>query len=63
MDSGGFDSRLLIVFGALALIAVIIFAALRNRSRRPPVEKSEEATRRLYEAEDRAHKGESDNIP
>jgi hypothetical protein len=45
------------------LIALIIVAALRNRSRNPPVEKSEEATRRLYEAEDRAHKGESDNIP
>ena len=63
MDSGGFDSTLLIVFGALALIALIIFAALRNRSSHQPVEKSEEATRRLYEAEDRAHKGESDNVP
>jgi len=63
MDSGGFDSTLLIVFGALVLIAVIIFAALRNRSRHQPVEKSEEATRRLYEEEDRAHKGESDNVP
>ena len=63
MDSGGFDSTLLIVFGALVLIAVIIFVALRNRSRNQPVERSEEATRRLYEEEDRAHKGESDNVP
>ena len=63
MDTGRFDSTLLIVFGALVLIALIILAALRNRSRRQPVEKSEEATRRLYEEEDRAHKGESDNVP
>jgi len=58
---GGFREG--IVFGALVLIALIILAALRNRSRRQPVEKSEEATRRLYEEEDRAHKGESDNVP
>jgi len=63
MDSGGFDSTLLIVFGSLVLIAVIIFAALRNRSSHQSVEKSEEATRRVYEEEDRAHKGESDNVP
>ena len=63
MDSGGFDWMLLTVVGALVLAAAIAFAALRNRSERQPVEKSEEATRRLYEEEDRAHKGESDNVP
>ena len=63
MDSGGFDWMLLTVVGALVLAAAIAFAALRNRSERQSVEKSEEATRRLYEEEDRAHKGESDNVP
>ena len=63
MDSGGFDWLLLAIVGALVLAAIIAFAALRNRSERQSVGKSEDATRRLYEEEDRAHKGESDNVP
>ena len=63
MESGGFDWMLLTVVGALVLAAVIAYAALRNRAEPQQVEKSEEATRRVYEEEDRAHKGESDNMP
>jgi len=63
MDSGGFDWMLVAIVGALVLVAAIAFAALRNRSERQPIGKSEDATRRLYEEEDRAHKGESDNVP
>jgi hypothetical protein len=63
MDSGGFDWMLVTIVGALLLAAAIAFAALRNRSEPQQVKKSEEATRRVYEEEDRAHKGESDNVP
>ena len=63
MDSGGFDWTWIIIIGGLLLVAVIAFATLRNRSEPRQVEKSEAATRRLYEEEDRAHKGESDNVP
>ena len=63
MDSGGFDWMLVAIVGALVLAAAIAFAALRNRSEPRQVRNSEEATRRVYEEEDRAHKGESDNVP
>jgi hypothetical protein len=38
-------------------------AALRNRASRSTVEHSEEATREVYEEEERAHRGESDDVP
>ncbi|WP_129792050.1 hypothetical protein [Sphingosinicella sp. CPCC 101087] len=63
MDLGGFNWSLLTIVGAIVLAIVIAWAALRNRSSRRDVERSERATHRLYEEEERAHRGESDNVP
>lgn len=63
MDLGGFNWTLITIVGAAVLAAIIAWAALRNRSSRPRAEDSEEATRRLYEEEEREHHGESDNVP
>jgi len=63
MDSGGFNWTLITIVGAIVLAVVIAWAALRNRSSRSEIERSEEATRRVYEEEERVHHGESDNVP
>ena len=63
MDFGGFNWVLIGIVGVIVLAAAIIWAALRNRSSRSSIEESEEATRRVYEQEDRDHKGESDYVP
>jgi hypothetical protein len=63
MDSGGFNWTLITIVGAIVLAVVIAWAALRNRSSRSEIERSEEATRSVYEEEERAHHGESDNVP
>ena len=63
MDLGGFNWTLITIVGAALLAVVIAWAAIRNRSSRARVEDSEEATRRLYEEEEREHHGESDNVP
>ena len=57
MDSG------LIVVGVIVLGAVIAWAVLQKRSSGERVEETEEATRRVYEEEEREHHGESDNVP
>jgi len=58
MDLGGFNWTLLTIIGPLVLIAVIAWAALRNRTSRRTREDSEAATHRLYQEEDREHRGE-----
>jgi len=63
MDLGGFNWTMITIVGAAVLAAVIAWAALRNRSSRSRAEDSEEATRRLYEEEEREHHGESDYVP
>jgi hypothetical protein len=63
MDFGGFNWSLLTIFGAIILAVVIAWAALRNRTSTDRTEESEQATRRNYEEEDRAHRGESDDVP
>jgi hypothetical protein len=63
MDPGGFDWTLLNIIGPIVLLAVIAWALLRNRRSRRVDERSEAATRELYEAEDREHRGESDDVP
>ena len=63
MDFGGLNWAMMTIVGVLVLAAVLIWASLRNRSSRPRVEDSEEATRRLYEEEEREHRGESDHVP
>ncbi len=63
MDLGGLNWILITIVGAVVLAVVIAWAALRNRASRPTVEESDEATRRLYEEEEREHHGESDDVP
>ena len=63
MDEGGFNWSLLTIVGPILLLIVIAWALLRNRQSRNRTDESEAATRRLYDEEDREHRGESDNVP
>ena len=63
MDFGGFNWAMLTIVGVVILAAVLIWASSRNRTSRGRAEDSEAATRRVYEEEDREHRGESDNVP
>jgi len=62
MDLAGFNWTLITIVGAVVLGGLIAYAALRNKAERKP-DDAEAATRRNYEEEDRAHRGESDNVP
>ena len=63
MDSGGLNWTLIDIVGPLILVAVIAFVVLRNRRSRHDRADSEAATRRLYEEEEREHRGEGGNVP
>jgi hypothetical protein len=63
MDLGGFSWGLQTVIGGFLLAAVIAWAALRNRKSRGSIDQTERSTRELYKEEDRAHRGEDDNVP
>ncbi len=63
MDLGGFNWSLITIVGASILAIVIAVAALRNRSSSEKIEESERATHRNYDEEERAHHGESDDVP
>ena len=60
MDLGGLSWVTLTVIGASILAVAIAFAALRNRSSKEVVRKSEAATRDLYKEEDAAHRDDGD---
>ena len=62
MDAAGVNWTLITIVGAVILAAVIAWAALRNRADNNRSD-HDGTTKRLYEEEDRAHKGESDNVP
>jgi len=61
MDLGGLSWAMITIVGVAILAIVLAYAALRNRSERPTAD-TEAATRRVYEEEDEAHRGESDNV-
>lgn len=63
MDFGGLNWALMTIVGAVVLAAVILWAALRNRTSSITREESERATHRVYEEEERAHHGEDQNVP
>ena len=63
MDLGGLSWTLITIVGALVLGAVILWAVMHNRAPRAQAEDTEEATRRLYDEEEREHHGESDYVP
>jgi len=60
MDMGGVNLFTMEVIGVVILGAVLLWAVLRTRSRGKETSnpRTEEATRELYEAEDRATKDE-----
>jgi len=63
MASNGSLWGVITIIGPLILIAVIAWAALRNRATRRSKDATEQGTRDLYRAEDRAHRGEDDDVP
>ena len=60
MDMGGLNLFSMEVIGVVVLLAVLIWAVLRTRSkgRETSNPRTEQATRDLYEAEDKAAKEE-----
>lgn len=63
MDLGGGSWGIVTIVAPLILAVVIIWAALRNRTSRAKRDETERATHDLYRAEDRAHRGEDDDVP
>ncbi len=61
MNLGGFGWALMTIFGAIVLGVVLAYSRLRNRAEKKTGD-TDAATRRVYEDEDRAHRGESDNV-
>ncbi len=59
MDFGAFNWMTITVIGVALLAIVIAFAALRNRSSRADIDRTEAATRELYKEEDRIHRDDS----
>ena len=61
MDAGGFSWSLLTIVGPILLAIVLLWAVLKNRKARPEdVDRTERATRELYQEEDRAHRRDND---
>ena len=58
MDFGAISWMTITVIGVALLAIVIAIAALRNRSSREVIDKSEAATRDLYKEEDRIHRND-----
>jgi len=62
-DMGGLGWSLITIGGPIVLIVVLAWAVLRNRAQRNDGVDTEAETRRVYDEEDREHRGESDNVP
>jgi hypothetical protein len=58
MDLGGFNWTLLTIIGPLILLVVIAYALMRNKVSKRTEEESEAATHRLYQEEERDHRGD-----
>jgi hypothetical protein len=63
MDFGGFNWVLMTIVGVLILAAVMFWARASNKKAGVEDRDTDAATRRVYEEEDREHRGESDNVP
>jgi hypothetical protein len=52
------------ILGPLILAGVLLWVLFRGRKRTPREdERTEQATRDLYREEDRAHRGENEDVP
>jgi hypothetical protein len=64
MDFGAFNWSLLTILGPILIVVVVLWAILRNRkSTRADIDRTEAATRDLYQEEDAAHQRRSDVVP
>ncbi|HWH23206.1 MAG TPA: hypothetical protein VNT25_07985 [Allosphingosinicella sp.] len=60
MDLGGGAWGIITILGPLLLAAVILYAAMKNRTSRAKRDETEIATRELYREEDIAHRRDND---
>jgi FtsZ-interacting cell division protein ZipA len=63
MDSGGIGWGLQTIVGATILIAVLLWALIRNRRSKNDINRTEQATRELYEEEEAHRDAEDDKVP
>jgi len=63
MDTGGISWGLQTIIGVSILAVVLLWALLRNRASGAQRDRTEAATRRLYEEEEAARHGEDDKVP
>lgn len=62
MDFGAISWVVITGLGVVVLSLAVAIAAMRNRSSKAVIRKSEAATRDLYKEEDAATKGEGDGV-
>ena len=63
MDFAGLNWATMTIAGVLILAAVLVWVSRRNQGSSGQADDTEAATRRVYEEEDREHRGESDHVP
>ena len=64
MDLAGAGWFIMTILGPLILAGVLLWVLFRGRKRTPREdERTEQATRDLYREEDRAHRGENEDVP
>jgi hypothetical protein len=63
MDLGGAGWGLQTIIGGLLLVAVLAWAVLRNRSAKPPVDRTERGTGRVYDEAEEVRRSGDDGAP
>lgn len=64
MDLAGAGWFIMTILGPLILAGVLLWVLFRSRKRTPREdERTEQATRNLYREEDRAHRGDNEDVP
>ena len=64
MDLAGAGWFIMTILGPLILAGVLLWVLFRSRKRTPREdERTEQATRDLYREEDRAHRGDNEDVP
>lgn len=60
MDLGGAGWGLQTIVGGLLLVAVLLWAVLRNRSSKTPVDRTERGARRVYDESEEVRRSGDD---